>query len=87
MQGLLRTVCDFALFYDGCSLLGNTLADKREPTPGSLTINLGAARSSSSLSRKLRTATRKYPVLWRRASPHIAAERKLSSVRPAPRQL
>ena len=72
MQGLLRTVCDFALFYDACSLLGHALPDKREPTPGSLTINLGAARSSSSLSRKRRTAIRTYSVSWRCASPHIA---------------
>ena len=72
MQVLLRKICDFALFYYGFSLLGHALADKRKPTPGSLTISLGAARSSSSLSRKRRTAIRQHSVLWRCASPHTA---------------
>ena len=72
MQVLLRNICDFALFYYGFSLLGHALADKREPMPGSSTIILGAALSSSSPSRKLRTAARKHPVSLRSASPHIA---------------
>ena len=72
MQVLLRKICNLALFYYGCSLLGHALADKREPTPGSLTISLGAARSFSSSSRKLRTAARKHSALWRCASPHTA---------------
>ena len=72
MQVLLRKISDFALFCYGFSLLGHALADKREPMPGSSTISLGAALSSSSPSRKLRTAARKHSVLCWCASPHAA---------------
>ena len=72
MRVLLRKTCNLALFYYGFSLLGHALADKREPMPGSSTISLGAALSSSSPSRNLRTAARKHSVLCRCASPHAA---------------